>query len=79
MLIGLFLFFLNAQTPDGDLMQQIANSGRCITVAETPDSRVEAPKLIAPGLAPLLSFRYFEDKKHHRFDNLDLMLDDAGH
>jgi hypothetical protein len=59
--------------------QQTADSGRCVTLAEKPDTRVERKPLIAPGPPPLLSFRYYEGKTHHRFGNMDLMLDDAGH
>jgi hypothetical protein len=59
--------------------QQTADSGRCVTLAETPDARVEQKPMIAPGPPPLLSFRYYEGKAHHRFGNTDLMLDDAGH
>jgi hypothetical protein len=54
-------------------------AARCTTVAEPPDSRVQPIMAVAPGPPPILSFRYYEDKKHHRFDNMDLMLDDAGH
>ncbi len=59
--------------------QQEADSGRCVTLAETPDARVNPRPTIAPGPPPLLSFRYYEGKAHHRFGNTDLMLDDAGH
>ena len=59
--------------------QQVADSGRCVTLAETPDARVSPQPAIAPGPPPLLSFRYYEGKAHHRFGNTDLMLDDAGH
>ena len=59
--------------------QQVADSGRCVTLAEKPDARVEQKAMIAPGPPPLLSFRYYEGKAHHRFGNTDLMLDDAGH
>jgi hypothetical protein len=61
------------------LIQQVTDSGRCVTLAEKPDERVEQKRLIAPGPPPLLSFRYYEGKAHHRFGNTDLMLDDAGH
>jgi len=57
----------------------VADSGRCVTLAEKPDTRVEKKPMIAPGPPPLLSFRYYEGKAHHRFGNMDLMLDDAGH
>jgi hypothetical protein len=59
--------------------QQVADSGRCVTLAEKPDTRVEQKPMIAPGPPPLLSFRYYEGRAHHRFGNMDLMLDDAGH
>ncbi|MDQ2948424.1 MAG: hypothetical protein M3Y27_21220 [Acidobacteriota bacterium] len=76
MLIGLFIAILQAQTA---VLDQIANSGRCVTLAETPDARVSPPPAIAPGPPPVLSFRYYEGKTHHRFGDVDLMLDDAGH
>jgi len=62
-----------------DPVEQITDSGRCVTVAETPDQRVANKPAIAPGPPPLLSFRYYEGKEHHRFGNAELMLDDAGH
>jgi hypothetical protein len=52
---------------------------RCLTAAESPSQRVSPPRMIAPGLPPLLSFRYYEGRAHYRFGNNDLMLDDAGH
>jgi hypothetical protein len=64
---------------DPNLIDRIAASGRCVAVAQTASERVAQSQLIAPGPAPILSFRYFEDRKHHRFNNLDLTLDDAGH
>jgi hypothetical protein len=62
-----------------DVIRQVADSGRCMTVAETPDSRVSRKLQIAPGQAPILTFRFYEGKLHRRFGNSDLMLDDAGH
>jgi hypothetical protein len=62
-----------------DLVRQAAESGRCLNAAESPDSRVDPPRQIAPGQPPVLTFRYYEGKLHHRFGNDDLMLDDAGH
>ena len=61
------------------LVQQIAESGRCADLAQTPDQRVAPVAMIAPGPPPLISFRYFEGQMHHRFGNAELMLDDAGH
>jgi hypothetical protein len=80
MLIPLIVFLLDTKAQQQqDIVRKIAESGRCVAVAEDPNKRVEPEKIIAPGLPPLLSFRYYEDKKNHRFANLDLMLDDAGH
>ncbi len=61
------------------LLTAFTDSGRCVTLAEKPDDRVEQKPQIAPGPPPLLSFRYYEGKAHHRYGNTDLMLDDAGH
>jgi hypothetical protein len=60
-------------------IRAIAESGRCADVGEKPDGRVAPPPVIAPGLPPILSFRLYEGKRHGRFNNSDLMLDDAGH
>jgi hypothetical protein len=62
-----------------DWERQVAESGRCLTLAESPDARVRPKPRIAPGQPPILMFRYYEGKLHHRFGNDDLMLDDAGH
>ncbi|MBV8811863.1 MAG: hypothetical protein JO033_24600 [Acidobacteriaceae bacterium] len=61
------------------VIQEVSASGRCADVAESPDSRVAPQPAVAPGPPPLLSFRYYEGKLHHRFGNSELMLDDAGH
>jgi hypothetical protein len=61
------------------VIQQISASGRCADIAESPDSRVAPRPVVAPGPPPLLSFRYYEGKLHHRYGNSELMLDDAGH
>jgi len=85
MLIALALFLLDShatvplKTTDKVIVDKVAESGRCVALADDPNKRVEPTKLIAPGLPPMLSFRYYEDKKNQRFANVDLMLDDAGH
>jgi hypothetical protein len=61
------------------LLNDIAASGRCVTLAESPDERVAPAPMLPPGPPPLLSFRYYEGKTHHRMGNSELMLDDAGH
>lgn len=62
-----------------DVIRKIIDSGRCVTLAESPDSHVKPFVRIAPGQPPILTFRYYEGKMHHRYGNSDLMLDDAGH
>ena len=61
------------------LIAHIAASTRVLQLAESPSARISKPPAVAPGAPPLLSFRYFEGKQRHRFGNLDLVMDDAGH
>ena len=61
------------------IVKDVAESGRCTTIAESPDERVAPPPTLPPGPPPLLSFRYYESKAHHPVGTLGLMLDDAGH
>ncbi len=61
------------------VIQSIADSGRCTALAESPSERLSPQVKIVPGLPPLLSFRYYEGREHHRYSNSDLVLDDAGH
>jgi len=73
-----FLFLALLAAPQS-LLEQISDSGRCAGLPDSPDQRVAPRPLIAPGPPPLISFRYYEGKLHHRFGNAELMLDDAGH
>ncbi len=51
-----------------------------VTEFATPSSqRLPPPARIAPGPPPSLGFRLIEGKLRHRFGDLDLVLDDAGH
>jgi len=61
------------------LTHEVAQSGRVLEMATPPSERVSPKQLIAPGRAPLLSFRYYEGLQHHRFSDSELTLDDAGH
>lgn len=61
------------------VVKEVAESGRCVTLAESPDARVAPAPALPPGPPPLLSFRFYEGKAHHRMGNSELMLDDAGH
>ena len=68
------LFFLSP-----GLIDEIARSGRVIEIATPPSERVSVEARIPPGAPPLLSFRKLDGKERHRFGDLDLVLDDAGH
>ncbi len=70
---------LFAVPQDATVLDSIVKSGRCWNVAESASERVMPKPAIAPGLPPLLSFRYYEGREHHRFSSRDLVLDDAGH
>jgi hypothetical protein len=72
-MIRLALLLLLLPQTDSQLIQAISDSGRCADFGES----FAGP--IAPGPPPLVSFRYYEGKQHHRFGNSELMLDDAGH
>jgi hypothetical protein len=57
------------------VIKQIVDSGRVLTLVRPLDEKVR----IAPGVPPLLAFRYLEGRQRGRFGGLDLVLDDAGH
>ncbi len=78
-MIGVFLLLLLANGDIERLTRQIAASGRVLQIAVSDSERVAPPPQIAPGAPPLLSFRFFEGKQRHRFGDMDLVLDDAGH
>ncbi len=61
------------------LVREIAASGRVTAGTESPSQRVSSARQIAPGAPPLLTFRYLEGSDRHRFNQLGLVLDDAGH
>jgi hypothetical protein len=76
------LFLLAALLAGGDverLTKLVAQSGRVIEIATPAAERLAPPAKIAPGAPPLVSFRFFDGRMRHRFSNLDLVLDDAGH
>jgi hypothetical protein len=75
---ALALMLLQATAAD-PLMESIALSGRVVSLAESPSERVAVKPQVAPGPPPLFGFRYLEGKQRHRFGDLDLVLDDAGH
>ena len=75
----LFFFFFAIDDRTAALIQQIAASGQVVEIAAQPAERLQPGAQIPPGAPPLLSFRLFEGQSRHRFGDLDLVLDDAGH
>ena len=75
--VVLFLYFANVEA--AKLARAVAESGRVLEIGIAPSERAAPAPQIAPGLPPLESFRYFEGQTRHRFGNLDLVMDDAGH
>lgn len=71
----------NAQPPRDmpALWKLIAESGRVLMIAEKSSDRLNPPGRLAPGKPPILAFRYFDGQRRHRFGELDLVMDDAGH
>jgi hypothetical protein len=75
----LLLFALLATSEVERLTKNVAESGRVMEIAIPLSERLAPPPKIAPGAPPLVSFRLFDGRMRHRFSNLDLALDDAGH
>lgn len=75
----LLLLALLASPEVERLTKLVADSGRVVEIAVPPSERLAAPPKIAPGAPPLVSFRLFDGQMRHRFSNLDLVMDDAGH
>ncbi len=73
----LMLLALDERT--AGLVEEIAASGQIVELATQPSERIAPPPAIAPGAPPLLGFRAIEGRLRHRFGDLDLVLDDAGH
>jgi hypothetical protein len=77
--VCLFLMLFEPEDRTLLLIRQVADSGQVVEIAVPPAERLHPPDRIAPGAPPLLSFRTFEGNERHRFANLDLVMDDAGH
>ena len=75
----LCLLFLAANDDAAKLTRAVAQSGRVLEIGVTASERATPRPEIAPGEPPLVRFRYFEGQIRHRFGNLDLVTDDAGH
>jgi hypothetical protein len=78
-MIAVGLLFFLAGSRSELLIRQVALSGRVLQIGTAASERLAAPREIAPGAPPLVSFRFFEGKERHRFSGLDLVIDDAGH
>ena len=75
----LLLLALLASADVERLTKLVIDSGRVVEIAVPTSQRLAPPPKIAPGAPPLVSFRLFDGRMRHRFSNLDLVLDDAGH
>lgn len=76
----------NSDKPSADLVnkesstiEKIVASGRVLMIGETSSSRLTPAVRLAPGAPPILAFRYLDGQARHRFGDLDLVMDDAGH
>ncbi len=78
--MNLLICFLLANSTDiPTAIQRASDSTRVTLLDESDSERLGSPRAVPPGLPPVLSFRYMEGSKKHRFGDLDLMVDDAGH
>jgi hypothetical protein len=63
----------------GSVVDEVAASGQVTEIATPSSERLAPAARIAPGPPPTLGFRLIDGKLRHRFGDLDLVLDDAGH
>lgn len=79
----MLLFWMLLVPPDSprlwpQVLDSLERSGRPVEITETLRERLKPPPL-APGAPPLVSFRFLEGSRRHRFGELGLVMDDAGH
>jgi hypothetical protein len=75
----LMLCLLLAPAGISDLVEEAAESGRVVSLADAPSERVHLPPMIAPGAPPVLSFRNIDATERGLLSQMGLMTDDAGH
>ncbi len=56
-----------------------ARSGRIQLIGVSSSERLLPTARLAPSDPPILRFRYLDGQRRHRFGDLNLMMDDAGH
>jgi hypothetical protein len=62
-----------------ETIKRIIASGRIQQIGESSSARLSPTPRLTPGAPPILAFRYFDGQSRHRFGDLDLVMDDAGH
>lgn len=77
--LSLLFFFLQAPETTAQMIAKIAASGHVVEIVVPPSERIAPPIRIAPGPPPLIGFRKLDGEMRHRFGDLDLVVDDAGH
>ncbi len=60
-------------------LKHVSASGHVQLIGESSTARLQPSAPLAPGAPPILAFRYFDGQARHRFGDLDLVMDDAGH
>jgi hypothetical protein len=78
-MIPALLMLLALDTRTAALIEQISRSGRMLELSTPARERLAPSARIAPGAPPLLGFRMIQGRLRHRFGDLDLVVDDAGH
>ncbi len=78
LLFSVALLAAPAFSDEADLAEILA-TGRVQTFGITSSERLKPTARLAPSDPPVLRFRYLDGKRRHRFGDLNLVMDDAGH
>ena len=73
--MSFLICFLLASSEDVRMAAQRALASGRVTLLDGREEQRSVP----PGAPPVLTFRYMEGASRHRFGDLDLTVDDAGH